>query len=246
MKTTLFYILFTVFALNTFGQSWVDANELYSNKKYNEAVDAYKNLESKYNTSVDYWYNRGNAAYKNKQLSQAIYSYEKALLIEPNFKDATFNLQLAKSQVVDRIEPSPSYSFNEKVEGFFAWFSASFLVLLSIVFLFFATALLLYYRFKSNKSIFRSLGYFLAVLYLITLILSLTREQFVNSKKEAIVASERISIMAEPNAEATSLFILHEGTKLILHPEKSNNNWQEIELSDGRVGWCEKNNLLFL
>lgn len=246
MKQLLIVIFSLAFCLQSFTQTWDTANELYSNKKYNEAVEAYKNLESKYASSVDYWYNRGNAAYKNKQLAQAIFAYEKALNIDPNFTDASFNLNLAKNQVVDKISPSPSYAFNEKVEMFLAKFDGTYLVLLSIISLALAVLLLLYYRYKNNKNIYRSLGYTAILIYALTLALSLFRNAYVNSTPQAIVAPERVSIMAEPSKDATSLYILHEGTKVILHSEKESNNWQEIELSDGRVGWCEKSNLLYI
>ena len=45
-----------------------------------------------------------------------------------------------------------------------------------------------------------------------------------------------VVVHSTPSESGTSLFILHEGTKLTIK-DNSMQEWKEIELSDGKVGW---------
>ena len=45
-----------------------------------------------------------------------------------------------------------------------------------------------------------------------------------------------VSVKSSPSAEtSTDLFILHEGTKVVILDEVG--DWRNIELADGRQGW---------
>ena len=46
-----------------------------------------------------------------------------------------------------------------------------------------------------------------------------------------------VTARSSPNKKGTSLFILHEGTKVNI--QDSNEAWVKLELPDGTVGWVE-------
>ena len=73
------------------------ANSLYKQKKYKEALNEYKQVNSK-NSSLMFkkYYNEGNAYAYMKKYDEAIKAYEKALKINPKDEDAKHNLELIK------------------------------------------------------------------------------------------------------------------------------------------------------
>lgn len=46
-------------------------------------------------------------------------------------------------------------------------------------------------------------------------------------------------VKSAPSTQSEDLFILHEGTKVLVL--ESFNNWTKIKLSDGMIGWLESN-----
>jgi SH3-like domain-containing protein len=55
------------------------------------------------------------------------------------------------------------------------------------------------------------------------------------NRNTAIVFSPSVTVRSAPDAGSTELFVLHEGVKVKLLQQ--NNNWYEIQIEDGNVGW---------
>lgn len=246
MKKSTFLLLLLCFGFIAKAQTFESANELYANKQYAEALESYQAIEQEWPNAPKYWYNRGNAAYKTGKVAEAVWSFEKALKLDPSNDDALFNLELAKNNVVDKITVSPSHAFSAKTNRWLGKIPNAILTWGNLLFLAAAIGLLLSFRRKRSIIKLRSLGYTMAILYLVTLSISLVKYKVSSQTKEAIVNDGRLSIQAEPNSDASALFILHEGTKVSWKESSSAQGWIEIELSDGRQGWCEKKNLLFI
>ena len=60
-------------------------------------------------------------------------------------------------------------------------------------------------------------------------------------RDEAIVMGSAISVKSSPDASATDLFVLHEGTKVKVLTEVD--EWCEVVIADGKKGWTLKNNV---
>ena len=67
--------------------SFAKANQLYQQEKYQEALSNFEAiaLEQKGQTSAELYFNIANCYYKTHQVAPAIFNYEKALLINPDF-----------------------------------------------------------------------------------------------------------------------------------------------------------------
>ena len=62
------------------------------------------------------------------------------------------------------------------------------------------------------------------------------------AQDSAVIVRSVVEVRSSPTDEgASSLFILHEGTKVRLLD--SVGNWKNIELSDGRQGWMKASDL---
>ena len=98
----LLSIIFTTTALSA--QSLQDAAEAYSKENYSEAVQIYESLSDSLGVSSELYYNLGNSYYKLKQYPKAILNYERALLLSPGEEDIKVNLELARANIVDKID----------------------------------------------------------------------------------------------------------------------------------------------
>src|SRR5690606_34288434 len=136
-------ILF-LFPILLFGQgSFNQANELYQQEKYQEAIQVYEQILDNGQHSVELYYNLGNAYYKVNKIAPAIYNYEKALLLEPNNADVKNNLKFAQNMMIDSFSEVPKVGFSNWLSGFTSvyhydiWANIaigfSFLVLLSFI-----------------------------------------------------------------------------------------------------------------
>ena len=91
------------------------AETAYASEQYDRAVELYESVLKTYGDSYELYYNLGNSYYKTGKIAHAILNYERALLIKPGDNDIRFNLEMARQQTVDKIEP---------LQGFFlkVWF----------------------------------------------------------------------------------------------------------------------------
>ena len=85
----LFFMGNMLFATQTVEDEFAKANKLYQQEKYSEALTIYKQIEAQELQSDDLFYNMANAFYKMNQVAPAIYYFEKALKINPDFSNAS-------------------------------------------------------------------------------------------------------------------------------------------------------------
>ena len=87
------------------------ANQSYQDAQYEKASEQYKMVVQSGFESAALYYNLGNANFQLGKLAEAILYYEKAKKIDPTDKDILYNLKLANSRVVDKIEVIPNFFF---------------------------------------------------------------------------------------------------------------------------------------
>ena len=107
MKKLFFFLCMlssTIFVAQTSTKALFDnANLLYKDGKFEEAIKMYKEIEAKDSISSALYYNLGNSYYKLNKVAPTIYNYEKALLLDPLNKDAETNLEFARRMTIDNI-----------------------------------------------------------------------------------------------------------------------------------------------
>ncbi|MBE7687010.1 tetratricopeptide repeat protein [Tenacibaculum finnmarkense] len=235
----LVFLIPNILLAQTADQLFENANSLYKEGKYIDAIKVYKQLESSKNVVCsEVYFNLANAYHKLHKVAPAIYNYEKALQLNPLNSDAQNNLKIAKRLTLDRIEELPltflqriNYNVLQKFT-YNTW--AIFVVILS----FLASILFVFYYFSytpSKKKVFFATSTTSFLLLIITL--SITYFQYNQSKNkiEAIVFSEKMAVKNAPTNDADRLFTLHQGTKVLVIDTVD--NWNKIKLSDGKTGW---------
>ena len=217
---------------------FIEAIKLYSDGKYEEALNDWLVLYNSANRSAALDYNIGNAYFKLGNVPGSILFYERALLLKPADEDIHYNLQVARTLAVDK--------FSEIPEVFFiTWFNFislslstnTWAVISLISFVLFLLLLSLYIYSRVYK--YKVLGFWLAILMSILSLSSFSfssrNRNLVLHNKHAIIFSPLVNGKSSPDDSGTNLFILHEGTKVSVEDQVG--AWYEIRLSDGNKGW---------
>jgi len=235
---------YQLYAQDTQKEKFSKAADLYSVGKYKDALNEWMSVYNSGVLSASLDYNIANANFKLNNIPGAILFYERALLLKPADEDLSYNLQIARTLVVDK--------FNEIPELFFIrWYNFISLALqtntwakVSIVsFFIFLIALSLY--FYSKKYSYKVIGFWLALFFLLISISSVSysirNKNLVYFNPKAIIFSPLVNGKSSPDNSGTDLFVLHEGTKVTVEDEVG--GWYEIRLSDGNKGWVPANSL---
>ncbi len=238
----LFTILVLIISSTLLAQSadslFVEANKLYQQEKYVEALSLYELISTSKLESDDLYYNMANAYYKTNQVAPAVYYYEKALLLNPNNTDAAHNLSFAKRMGIDNIEALPKTLGQKFSKSIIQKYSYNTWAYVAVVcsFLFALLFLLYHFSYSSvNKRFYFISSIISAFLIIIAVLFSYTNYEYVKNYKTAIVFAEQTSVKSAPTASSEISFELHEGTKVQLL--ESLDGYRKIKIADGKIGW---------
>lgn len=215
-------------------------NDAYNKGDYAAAAEAYEAILRGGQHSADLYYNLGNAYYRQEEIGLAILNYERSLLLNPHFRDAEQNLELAYSKTEDEITPLPKIFLAKWAEAVVSWFSPNGWLVLLLILAAVLGALVVVF-FTSNDYQWRKNALLSGLLVTLLLVMSLacTISSFnhFNRHDEAIVTSPMIVVKSSPESHSVDKMILHEGTKVKI--EETLGEWFKIEIADGNNGWVE-------
>ena len=212
--------------------------ELYSDGKYSEALDLWLEIYNSGSKSSELNYNIASAYYKLNNIPGSILFYERALLLNPANEDSRYNLQIARTMVVDKFVEIPELFF-------ISWFNFISLILTTNLWAVISVACFIMFLLSGSVYIYSSryrhkvIGFWLAIVLLFfsisSLSFSMRNRSLVLNNRDAIIFSPVINGKSSPDESGTDLFVLHEGTKVKVEDEVG--TWYEIRLSDGNKGW---------
>ncbi len=248
MRRALFILLGFIIIGRTFAfdvnTSFTKANEAYAQEKYAEAVELYEQIVNVRYQSAELFFNLGNAYFKLNDIPSAILYYEKAKKIKPNDEDIDFNLKVANTRIVDKIEPVPELFLWQWWRSFYNIFSADAWARLSVVCMILFFVLIGFYLFSKLMSI-RKIAFYSGIIVLFftlfTFMVAYQKYHLLTSQQEAIVFTPTITIKSSPNPNSVDLFVLHEGSKVRII--ESLGEWSEIKIANGSVGWLPTSSL---
>ncbi len=227
--------------------SFEEGNTLYSDGKYNEAIEKYEEVLNSGLHSAEVYFNLGNAHYKLNRIAPSIYYYEKALLLSPKDKEIQNNLSFAHNMTIDSIDVVPEIGISRFLRTAINMFSFDTWAFLSVGFMIFFVLIFMTYYFTSstNKKRFTFvtsiMSAFLTVLFLS---FAFQKQAMDNKDNPAIVFSQESLVRTDPNLSGEEAFRLHEGTKVRVLD--TINNWSEILLTDGKTGWIVSDDIRML
>lgn len=209
-----------------------EANKLYNEDRYKEAVDIYLQLiESGYNNGHLY-YNLGNACFRLDQIGYVILYYERAKLLIPRDVDLDYNLRYVHQMTMDAVDENPGI-----LSMTFFWCDS---MTVGEIFLIFAIINALFWIVLILRLFFKQeWTYYLVVITLVTWLVSGCsfgwKYYQVNFINRAVVLSNVVNVLSGPNSKDTILFKLHAGT--IVEQERVEDGWKLIKLPDKKRGW---------
>ena len=210
----------------------------YIKNDYKSAIQIYEALLEK-GEAAEVYYNLGNCYYKTNDIAKSILNYERALLLDPGNTDIRVNLEMARAKTVDKITPIPDIFFVAWIKSLINCLSVDAWAKCGILFfILFLVAVALF--FFSKQASLKKGGFIGGIVFLILVVLSNVfasqQKAVLVNRNAAIVLVPSVTVRSTPSESGTSLFILHEGSKVELK-DNSMREWKEIRLEDGKVGW---------
>jgi tetratricopeptide (TPR) repeat protein len=224
---------------------WNRGNSLYANGQFDSALASYKAIEGQNGlVSPELYYNIANCCFKLSRNSEAILYYEKALKLDPSYKDAENNLEVCRTKTLDKIDTVPelflvrwahSLKYSLSSDGW-AWASLTFLLLAAVL-------LLIYFYGRSRGGRIASLV-FACIFFAFTLCaagMSFSSKHDATVPDTAIVMQPVSNVKSAPGDTGTDVFVIHEGLKVKILDTLG--DWVKVEISDGRQGWLPSSDI---
>lgn len=221
-----------------------EGDSAYMKNDFAAAIQIYEVLLNK-GEAADIYYNLGNSYYKADNIAKAILNYERALLLQPGNADYRANLEVARSKTIDKMEAVPEIFFITWIKSLINSMSVNAWAICGIM-CFILLIVSIYFFVFSKQIVWKKIGFIAGILFLIFVILSNVfaaeqKDRLLNRNK-AIVMSPSVTVRSTPSEGGTSLFVLHEGSKVNLK-DSSMKDWKEICLDDGKVGWLPSSSI---
>lgn len=237
-KATLLLLLLCLMTIPASAVTKANADEEYKKGNYQQAIKDYNEL-LKGGVSADIYYNLGNAYYRSDNMTYAILSYERALLLAPSNDDIAFNLQLARSKTIDKITPEPKMFFVKWWNAVVTLVDTDTWAVVTLVSLFAAAVMFLVYS-MSHRLLVRQIGFYagavLLAVFIVGNVCAYTQKRNLQERRGAIVTVTSLQMMKVPDAKGSAVAVIHEGTRVDIIDD-SMKQWKCVRLGDNREGW---------
>lgn len=220
-----------------------EADSAYIQGDYLTAISAYEWIVENQGVNATLYMNLGNCWLKRDEIAKAILYYERAYLMDPSDPDIRFNLELARTKTVDKVNPVNQLFIVVWFKKLLAVLDVNGWAVLTVI-LFALTVILAGVLLFSKKSGIRKISFSFSVFFLLLSILSFifatTQMGNLKERDTAIIMSPSVTVKSTPTSAGTDLFIIHEGRKVKIL-DSSMKEWVEIRLEDGNTGWIPVN-----
>jgi tetratricopeptide (TPR) repeat protein len=214
-----------------------DANRLYEQGKFAEAIPLYQNLLKSGHHSPGVLFNLGNAHFKNGELGRAIHCYRRAQRIAPRDPDIQANLRFARERVSGALSIRPTVA-----ERALRRVSLDELAGTSAVLFWMFAGLLSLARWQPSRAAalkpFAVSAGILLALSLLALAVSWNGARH----PVAIVAKPQAVVHLGPLAESQAAFTAPDGSELRILSRRE--NWLQVADRSGRSGWMNSEAVL--
>lgn len=215
------------------------ADSAYVNGDYITAAAIYEELIATKGVSPELYMNLGNAYFKMDEIAKAILNYERAYLMDPSDADVRFNLEIAKTKIVDKDVTASELFFVTWVRQLAASMNVDQWGILTVILVLLMSVCIGIFVLSKNAA-FKKSTFIIAIVLLFAAIMCFC---FAKNQKNnligndtAIIMSPSVTVKSTPNDNGTDLFIIHEGSKVNIL-DNGMKDWIEISLNDGNEGW---------
>ena len=236
-----YFLVFLLFLSKIISQNiderFFSANNYYNSSNYLESIELYEKILDEGWESSNLYYNLGNAYYRQGMIGQSIWSYNKALRINPRNSDIKHNLEILNARIKDRIVlPNEFFLVKTYIKikyryNLQEWFFIGSIIIFISVVLFLLSKLYIF----DNFFLDRSLIVFIIISIIIHVII-LDKFLDENDSRVGVIIDNSVDAYSGPfYGDNTILFKINEGTKVKI--AQAQNNWIEIILLNGNRAW---------
>ena len=217
--------------------SFEQANKLYEQGHFAEAVAAYHQIIRSGNVSPAICFNLGNAHFKAGQPGLALVAYRQAEQLAPRDPDLRANVAFVRDQV-----EGPSYRMSHVETVFRALTLNEWAAGASIVFWIWILLLSARQLWPKLRAPLRGMSWLCGIA---TIILAgcLAAALTINSTTRAVVTSNEIPVRNGPFEESPDAFVVHDGAELRVLDRKG--GWLQATVGS-RTGWIFQTNVVVL
>lgn len=243
-KALLFFLL--LLSINSFAdvpynQWWQKANSFYQQKNYDSAVSYYEQLAALNPENPVIFYNLGNGYFRLNRIGPSVLNYERALKLNPDYKEASDNLELTQSRISNRIQPSGEVFFVRWWNSLTKTSLAGTWAITALVLFILTLAIIVARRIGRAPSWLQpQIAGFTTTLCVVVLLLAYSAANKTKNHDRAVVMEQDTPVKSNLKESKTQL-LLPEGTVIRIEAEEG--GWAEIKLPDGRGGWMKKDAL---
>ncbi len=216
----------------------VKGNKAYTDKFYQQAINCYLKVVKNCYEAPELYYNIGNAYFKLNDYPSAILYFEKAKKLQPGDEDINYNLKVANTKIVDKIDAIPEFFIIRWYKDAANIFPFNIWAVLGLIIFVIFLGLLSVYLFSGVLKV-RKIAFWCAVVtFLLTIkLFAFAQAQYsiLNNTKEAVIFRPSVTAKSSPDDNSTDLFVIHEGTKIKIID--SVGEWSEIKIANGSMGW---------
>ena len=215
-----------------------EGNRLYQQEDYQGALDNYLRIREAGFESPGLYYNIGNAYFKANELGRAILYYERARRLAPGDPDILANLELARSLGADEIIPLPRFWLLRVGSWWMNLFPRSLLIGLTAAgYLMAAGAVVVLVLRLGAASWVRRAAVAGGVLVLLLGTTLAARETGLGQPLHAIVLAAEVGVQSAPSDDPRAPAFRHPRRHPGAHVDRRSEEWMEVVLDDGKVGW---------
>lgn len=218
--------------------SYEEGIEAYSSADYAKAIELFTRALEEGPRSAETYYNLGAAYYKHGDIAPALLNFHRAYRLDPSDPDIRYNLKFLNTQIVDDMEPSPTFFFNRMLSTMSHWFGLAtwrFIGFIGIALAF--AGVFLYLRGKSITT--RRWGFYGGIVMILIALtahtLAYKSYRFTHDSNEAILMASIVTVKSSPDASAKDIVVVHSGLKIETLQHLA--GFTEVRLPDGTIGW---------
>lgn len=222
-------------------QVFSEANEAYQQEKYGQAIEKYEQILRGGVFSKELFGNLGNAYFRQKQLGRAVLNYERALRFAPADATLLHNLEVAKAEIIDNIEPPKTifivgswHFLQKKIAPDLASYIGVFLLWLGAG----GVIFWLLGQERSRKKIGFIVAAIALPLSIFPFFLSKSSISKASEQGFGIIITPNCPLNVTPDLSGNPLTMLHEGIKAKIVDETMTAIL--VQLDNGEQGWLKK------
>ena len=229
----------TSLAAENFSLAFNDANQLFEQGKYSEAIVGYEKIIQTGTVSVPVYFNLGNAFLKSGQVGRAIVAYRNAERLSPRDPDVRANLQFARDQTGGGTSPSRDRWKNWITKLTLNEWAVFASLVVSLWFLFLAAR-----QWKREwKNSFRVVNAVLGLSGALLILCLLAAFRYKSEQSFVCVVREAV-VRLGPFDESPSAFTLRDGIEVTVLDKKD--DWLQVSAPSQRTGWLQGRQLMSL